>query len=78
MSTLKFKTVIDERRTLSLTLPATTRPGMADVIVMLKDDAPWEPVASPSDEVFDALMRFGDGRRLGGLSIRKMAAEGRK
>ncbi len=29
-------------------------------------------------DVFEALMRFGDGRRLGGLSIREMAAEGRR
>lgn len=78
MQTLTFKTVIDERRMLSLSLPKTIRTGAADVVVTLNDDDPWEPAKFPSDETFSSLMRFGDGRRLGGLSIREMAAEGRR
>ncbi len=76
MQTLKFKTIIDEERVLSLTLPADIRPGTADVIVMLEDDE--RPGAPLSNELYEELLRFGDGRRLGGLSIREMAAEGRR
>lgn len=78
MKMLKFKTFIDEERVLSLTLPADTRPGAADIIVMLAEDGPKSAEAPLSDELFNELLRFGDGRTLGGLSIRDMAAEGRR
>ncbi len=73
MQAMKFKATIGANRILSLTLPASVRPGAADVIVLLEDDETWLPEKIPSDEVFEELLRFGDGRRLGGLSIREMA-----
>ena len=78
VQTFTFKTTIDEKRVLSLALPADIRPGAADVIVMLEDDESGSLVKPVSDEMFDALMCFGDGRRLGGLSIKEIAAEGRR
>ncbi len=30
------------------------------------------------ESVMEALLHFGDGRRLGGVSIRELAAEGRR
>ncbi len=78
MQALKFKTFIDEKRVLSLTLPADTRPGAADVIVLLSDDESKPANPPMSDALFEELLHFGDGRTLGGLSIREMAAEGRK
>jgi hypothetical protein len=81
MTTLRYRTIIDERRILELTLPSTIRPGTADVTVMLEYDegnAAAGATEPPSEAVIEALMRFGDGRRLGGLSIKEMAAEGRR
>ena len=81
MQAFKFKTVIDETHTLSLVLPSTVRPGTADVTVVLEMDEPRKTAGtseSPTDELLERLMRFGDGRRLGGLSIKELAAEGRR
>lgn len=78
MQAVKMKAAIGENRTLSLTLPATVRPGMADVIVLLEEDETRVPAKFPSDSVFEELLHFGDGRRLDGLSIKEMLAEGRR
>jgi len=81
VQTLKFDAVIDEKRTLSLVLPDSVRPGKAEVTVVLELDASGETtgaVKSPAEEAYEALLRFGDGRRLGGLSIKEMVAEGRR
>ena len=81
MQTLKFKAVIDETHTLSLVLPSTVRPGTADVTVVLEMDEPRETAGaakSAAEEAYEALLRFGDGRRLGGISIKELVAEGRR
>ena len=78
MQTLRFNAVIDERRTLSLVLPDGVCPGKAEVIVTVGMEEPGPKFTPMSDEEFEKLMRFGDGRRLGGLSLKEMAAEGRR
>ena len=81
MQTLNFDAVIDERRTLSLVLPGNIRPGKAKVTVMLEDGGSMKidrTAKSTADEILEAFMRFGDGRRLDGITIKEMAAEGRR
>ena len=74
MQTLEFKAVIDERRILSLTLPADVSTGPARVTVTLE---PGEPVKRPSPETVKALKAFHKGRRLDGMSLRELREEGR-
>ena len=81
MQTLNFDAVIDERRILSLVLPDSIRPGRAKVTVMLETERPLDKtdsVKSAAKAAYDELLRFGDGRRLGGLSIKELVAEGRR
>ena len=81
MQALKFKTVIDEKRTLSLPLPADIGLGMTDVIVLLEGVGASEspPAAqSPSDEEFEAFMNFHKGRRLDGITLSELKEEGRR
>ena len=83
MQTLKLDAVIDEAHTISLVLPANFRPGKAEVIVMVdanepKADKPKTPFKRMSDEEFEKLMHFGDGRRLDGISLRELIMEGRR
>ena len=81
MQTLQFQAVIDEKRILSLVLPSTVRLGKASVTVVLEEDEPRETVGvakSAAEEAYEALLHFGDGRRLGGLSIKELVAEGRR
>jgi hypothetical protein len=78
MQALKFDAVINEAHTLTLVLPDHIRPGKAEVVVMVDADDPSAASAPMTDEEFEALMRFGDGRRLDGLSIKDLIAEGRR
>ena len=81
MQTLHFEAVIDESRTLSLALPGHVRPGMARVTVTVDTDTPSaDPGAgpSPAEMAYEKLLRFGDGRRLDGISIKELVAEGRR
>ena len=78
MQTLKFETVIDETHTLSLVLPDNVRPGKAEVLVTVDVDEPEASFTPMTDKEFDELMRFGDGRRLGDISLKELIAEGRR
>ena len=78
MRTLKFEAVIDEMHTLSLVLPETIRPGKAEVVVTVESDEPEEALPPMSNKEFEELMRFGDGRRLGDISLKELIAEGRR
>ena len=78
MQTLRFNAIIDERHGLSLTLPGHIRPGRAEVVVTVEMDEPGPGFTPMGDDEFEQLMRFGDGCRLGGLSLKEMAAEGRR
>ena len=75
MQTLEFDTVIDEKRVLSLTLPAGVSLGPARVMVVLE---PGETVKRPSPETVKALKAFHKGRRLDGISLRELREEGRR
>lgn len=78
MQTLKLDAVIDETHTISLVLPACFRPGKAEVVVTVDEGEPKAENKPMTDEEFEELMRFGDGRRLDGISIKELIAEGRK
>jgi len=81
MQALKFKTVIDEKRTLSLPLPADVGLGLTDVIVLLETPTPQAPISvdNPlSDEEFEELMNFHKGRRLDGITLEELKEEGRR
>ena len=78
MQTLKFDAVIDETHTISLVLPGYIRPGKAEVVVTVDEDAREVKNTPLTDKEFEELMCFGDGRRLDGLSIKELIAESRK
>ena len=77
MLTYRFQTTVDRDRAIALTLPVGAPEGPAEVAVTFR-----EPLATPgrlaADEALARILRFGDGTTLGGLSIREMAAEGRR
>ena len=75
MQALKFKVDIGEDRTVSLTLPPGARPGeTAEVVVLLEEAEPeFKPV---SEEVYQKLLHFGDGRKLG-FPLKELMAEAR-
>ncbi|MCL2641353.1 MAG: hypothetical protein FWD53_10940 [Phycisphaerales bacterium] len=78
MTTLRFETMIDEMHTLSLVLPSNVRPGKAEVVVTVDVDEPNAAFTPMTNEEFDELMHFGDGRRLGDISLKELIAEGRR
>ena len=83
MQTLTFNAVIDERRLLSLALPNDIRLGRAKVTVTLEEDSAKQEAMAPAgasrvpDEVHEQMLRFGDGRLLGDMSLRDLISEGR-
>ncbi len=74
MQTIKMKGQVGEDRTLVLTLPATVRTGMVDVIVLI--DEPSDTPTETTEDAFAELMAFHKGQRLDGLSLAEMAREG--
>lgn len=76
MQTIKLKGLVDEDRKLSLTLPPGIPSGMVDVIVLVDEPEPDFPGAG--DDSFAELMSFHKGRRLGGISLKELATEGRR
>lgn len=75
MQTPEFNAVMDEKRTLSLVLPAEVSLGPTRVMVMLE---PGEARKRPTPETVKALKAFHIGRRLDGMSLRQLREEGRR
>ena len=81
MPFMTFEAEIGENRILSLLLPCYVHPGKASVTVVFEEGDAAKADESPkpgATETFELFMRFGDGRRLDGITIKELVAEGRR
>lgn len=76
MQTIKLRGLVDEERKLSLTLPPGVPAGMVEVIVLVEE--PEGEQSKPADNSFAELMAFHKGRRLDGVPLKELVAEGRR
>ncbi len=77
MRAIRLKAVVDERATLSASLPPGVPAGTVDVLVFLERDEA-SPGAGVDDDSFDELMRFHLDHRLDGVTLRELVEEGRR
>ncbi|MCD8141192.1 MAG: hypothetical protein LUE17_15725 [Planctomycetaceae bacterium] len=75
MQTIKLKGLVDDTGRLVVTLPAGTKSGEVDVLVIVQgmDDS-----VHAEDDAFEELMNFHKGNRLDGISLQELVSEGRR
>ncbi len=77
MRAIKLKATVDDRATLSATLPPDIPAGTVDVILILEQyETP--PAAGANDDPFAELMQFHRNHRLDGITLRELVEEGRR